>query len=181
MIFLVGKDRGSKGTMRDGGEMLLAESGTWRRAARMRGVALGLAGAILPSTPAAVQPLGSQITARFTTSFHSPASRGAILPAPVEPLGATTSRPPPAQSRSFPGDLGGNAQKRINIRPFLSWIWLNARHLWNGLVDAVRWGWFTFSGYWWNLPGWVRGAAIWFTGGTVWDIYVSLRGYFFGW
>ncbi|MEA5456074.1 hypothetical protein SPF06_15165 [Sinomonas sp. JGH33] len=49
------------------------------------------------------------------------------------------------------------------------------------MVESVRWGWFTFSGFWWSLPDWIRGVASWFAGGTLWDIYVSLREYFFGW
>lgn len=74
-----------------------------------------------------------------------------------------------------------DGQKRINVRPLLGWIWSNARHLWNSIVNAVRWGWSSFVGWWNGLNGWVRGVLSWFAGGTLWDIYVSLRHYFFGW
>lgn len=164
-----------------GEKVLLTAPVAWPKTARMRAVAVALAGGVLLSTPAAAQPFGSTILAPFSTSSHSRASPGAILPAPTERPGGTTSSQGQAPSGSFQGVRDDTAQKRVNIRPFLTWLWSNARHLWNGLVDAVRWGWFTFSGYWWNLPGWVRSVAVWFTGGTIWDIYVSLRGYFFGW
>jgi hypothetical protein len=72
-------------------------------------------------------------------------------------------------------------QKRFNVRPILDWIWNNARWPWNQLVNAVRWGWNAFIGFWNSIPGWVRTDIHWYIGSQLWDFFVDLRKYFFGW
>ncbi|MFK0003161.1 hypothetical protein ACIQTZ_13890 [Paenarthrobacter sp. NPDC090520] len=82
---------------------------------------------------------------------------------------------------SFVDPSAADAQKRINIKPILDWIRWAAPYVWNAMVDAVKWGWGAFVGWWNGLAGWIRSTINWFIGGAVWEFYVELRRYFFGW
>lgn len=74
-----------------------------------------------------------------------------------------------------------DAQKRLNIGPVLNWIRSAVPWIWNAMVNAVKWGWSAFLNWWNGLAGWIRSTISWFIGGSLWDFYLELRRYFFGW
>lgn len=143
---------------------------------RTKAIAAALAAAVLLSTPTAGR--------LFSATPISPASISATGQKLGE-LGLRSMTPlPQLGGVGLPSGSDGvirDGQKRINVGPLLNWIWSNARYLWNSIVNAVRWGWSSFVGWWNGLNGWVRGVFSWFAGGTLWDIYISLRHHFFGW
>jgi hypothetical protein len=145
-------------------------------AVRTKAIAASLAAAVLLSTP----PAGRL----FSVQAISQAS----ISATGQKLGELGLRSmttlPQLGGPGLPSGSDGvikDGQKRINVGPLLNWIWSNARYLWNSIVNAVRSGWSSFVGWWNGLNGWMRGVFSWFGGGTLWDIYLSLRHYFFGW
>jgi hypothetical protein len=115
-----------------------------------------------------------------TTAASSPVSISAASTAPSSTQGllsATLSAPTEATVSTTATD----AQKRINIRPVLDWIRWAAPWVWNAMVNAVKWGWGAFLNWWNGLAGWIRNTINWFIGGALWDFFIELRRYFFGW
>lgn len=144
---------------------------------KQRGVAVALAGAILASAPAAVRAASGPgaVTA-------SPAS--VSVAAPLQVQGPAAVSVPSSAAAPVAQDAAkgaADAQKRLSIGPVLNWIRSAVPWIWNAMVNAVKWGWSAFLNWWNGLAGWIRNTISWFIGGSLWDFYLELRRYFFGW
>lgn len=147
---------------------------------KKRGVAVALAGAILASAPAAVRVASGPATISASAVSVSAVGPGALS----QSVSAVTLPSAPAlPSAAIPDAVKGaaDAQKRLNIGPVLNWIRSAAPWVWNAMVNAVRWGWSAFINWWNGLASWIRNTISWFIGGSLWDFYLELRRYFFGW
>ena len=142
-----------------------------------KGVAAALAGAILLSAPGAVRSVSGSTATSASSTVGISTTAVAAQNSSQRVLSAVSAVSPNATLNGAAAD----AQKRINIRPVLDWIRWAAPYVWNAMVNAVKWGWNAFINWWNGLAAWIRNTINWFIGGALWDFFLELRRYFFGW
>lgn len=126
----------------------------------------------------------------LTVFLPASAMSASASPPAVRQVASTTVAPATPLLGGASSTVGGavvpvsaatGVQYRIPIREVVKWFQRNAPWALQSAKSAVQNGWNAFTRWWNGLPGWVRGPVNFLISGALWDFFVALRQYFFGW